>query len=156
MNDIKPIRDILPDLERMITAGRRRPYVATMMPVLRIANGKCCIAECGISYTHQDLIKCQFNRPDAWAMCDLADGGHLMRFDCRWLDFSDAPFDRKYVGVLSLPDNVGELLQEFDAVRESIIRTGVIPKKQYALYLNKVIESTPVDLRKFITDLSEA
>ena len=156
MEDIKPIRDILPDLERMITAGRRRPYVATMMPVLRIANGKCCIAECGISYTHQDLIKCQFNRPDTWALCDFTDGSHLMRFDCQWLDFSNAPFDRKYIGVLSLPDNVDELLQEFDAVRESIIRTGVIPKEQYALYIDKLVASTPVDLRQFIIDLSKA
>lgn len=138
--------------------GQKTPH-STSQPVLRLHDGKLCIAAFVFFYSREQFKSFKVNRPSMWVVCDLNTGEIIGRYNCSEREFSDGDYQRFYdvsqKNVLpATKDNLDFAYVVMDLIRYEYAVTGAVNKEIYKTYLDLIYDMTPQDYRVFYRDLS--
>lgn len=128
-------------------------------PVICEEDGKYYIAYFGFTYSKENLLSKNHNRPSRWILVDIETGELVKSYLCKDNDFSKQPSDVLY--SLDDPDvrkpdaaYFKSMDYFFDIVRASIISGNPIDMANYKAYLSRLYLITPVRYRIFYKELS--
>ena len=152
------IKTVVRNMNMKALGGAKIPH-AVSNPVLRMEDGKLCIASFIYVFGRQNLQTNQMPRPIHWILADAASGEVLREYNCREKDFSDAGFDQLY--DLNDPnvirpgrEDFAEIYRLFDTVRDKYLADGSWDGETYRQYLDRILEITPNSYRQFYLSLS--
>lgn len=141
-----------------VIGGVKIPHKVSL-PVIYKKNKKYYLAVFVFFYNKKDIDAYAANRPSLWALADINTGEVIHQYETSSVEFSDAPYDQKYSMAKSGKNNNAfelqlELFTLLDKIIESINNTGAPDMTLYNIYLNMVIDFTPVGYQRFCSDLS--
>lgn len=146
-------------MEKDLIGNKQIPH-STSRPVIRMQDGVLYLAIFAFSYKKSQIENGMAERPWIWALADLQTGKLKFKYLCAEKDFSRAsPLTLYSVSndmvALRSPaywKGVDDLL---DMIRAAYLRTGKLPKDTYAQYMDRVLQTTPIEYRRFYLELSK-
>lgn len=153
-----PSKQCYVNFQKRVLGGIKIPH-STSQPVIYQENGRYYLAFFVFYYSRDDINLGVINRPTLWAIADLETGKIIEERETKNNDFSNARYDMKYnVRADKQYDTSRKYYDEafaiLDSVRYELIKTGMINKEEYKLYLDKIIANIPQEYQRFYKDLS--
>lgn len=153
-----PAMEVYQRLRPLALGGRKIPH-GVSNPVLRVRNGKLCLAFFVYTYNRADLQKGEISRPVSWMTADLTDGRLLEEIPCGEEDFSSAPpqerFSTENPSGMPPADFFPRVYALLDAVRQTYLDTGALPQADYGQYLSEILQAVPPAYHRFYRELSK-
>ena len=138
--------------------GQKAPH-SVSQPVLRVHNGKLCLAAFLFFYNKEQLQSATVNRPTMWVVSDLKTGEILQRYFCSDNEFSDNDYQKLYSISTENITPVSKFYWDsayalMDLIRTEYINDATLNKKLYKEYLERIFYTTPEEYRTFYKDLN--
>lgn len=155
---MESIKTVVQKLNAKALGGAKIPH-GISNPVLRKSEGRVFISAFVYIYGRENLQNNKMPRPVHWMLADIETGDLVKDWDCRENDFSRASFDEVYDlndPLVKKPTRADfeEIYSLIDSVREKYVTQGVFDEKMYAEYLDRILEVTPSNYRRFYRELS--
>ena len=149
--------EIYQSIRPLALEGRKVPY-GLSNPVLCKRETGLCLAFFVYTYSREDLQKGLLKRPDLWITADLENGQLLERIPCSREDFSDASREERYSTENPQGQKDGAFFTRtyglLDAVRQTYLKTGQLPREDYETYLEQILQAVPPAYHRFYRELS--
>lgn len=155
---ILPSDQVFTAIQRNALQGIKIPH-STSVPVLRMQDGTLYLASFLVAYSREQLKNSRVERPGLWVLANLETGEIVSRFSCPAQEFSQAPYDTLYnISAEGLRKVSAEYWKDvhglMDLIRAAYLHDGRLPAELYALYLDRILQTTPQDYRIFYEELS--
>ena len=156
--DFAKTADINSYIQREVLRGAKIPH-STSQPVIRLEEGKYCLAAFVFFYSREDIRQGEADRPQFWVTADVCTGEITGENSCREKEFSDASYQIKYsIRADGAYDTSREYYENafaiLDEVRETLIETGELDREKYDRYLDKITANIPREYQRFYFELS--
>ena len=156
--DFSSTSDIVSLVGQTALEGDKVPH-RTSQPVLRMHNGKLCLATFVFFFNKQHLDTQRIPRPSMWVVSDLKSGVITQRYDCKDNEFSFGGYDRLYdiaSGGEAKADRqyLTDMYALMDTIRETYLRDGELRDDLYQEYLSRLCRTIPKEYQVFYNDLS--
>lgn len=156
--DFSSTSDIVSLVGQTALEGDKVPH-RTSQPVLRMHNGKLCLATFVFFFNKQHLDTQRIPRPSMWVVSDLKSGVITQRYDCKDNEFSFGGYDRLYDlassgEVKADRQYLADMYALMDTIREMYLSDGQLRTDLYQEYMNRLYRTIPAEYQVFYNDLS--
>ncbi|MBM6737829.1 hypothetical protein [Faecalicatena fissicatena] len=156
--DFVKTADVNSYIQREALGGIKIPH-STSQPVIRLEDGKYCLAAFVFFYSREDIRLGEAARPQFWVAADICTGELTGENSCKEKEFSDASYRKKYsIRADGVYDTSREYYEKafalLDEVRETLIDTGTLERQKYDRYLAKITANIPREYQRFYFELS--
>ena len=152
-----PTLNVISKNNAQMLAMVKAPH-SVSLPVIRKSDDGYQLASFVFTDNAKDLKKGYVERPTRWFTCDMTTGNRIETFFTKVNEFSDAPYNMKYLFIGQEITNSKEYYRTtcelLDEVRQELIETGELNKDKYDQYLQMVLRNTPISYQRFFKELS--
>lgn len=157
LNDFRSASEVVSLIGQYALTGDKVPHRISQ-PVLRMHNGKPCIATFVFFFNYQHLQTARVPRPSMWIVSDLQTGELIKRYECKENEFSFRSYEKLYDlapggEVQATKQYMTELYALLDEVRNELMQ-GQWNAKKYQTYLSRLCKTIPPEYQVFYKDLS--
>lgn len=151
-------KEVAASIRENALGGQKMPH-GTSLPVLRLHDGKLCLASFIFFYNKEQIQSGMVKRPTMWVIGDLKTGDILYRYWCPDNEFSDGEYKRFYNVAIENALSVSNFYWNsayvlMDLIRVEYISYGTLNKNLYKKYLDRIYCTVPVEYQIFYKDLS--
>lgn len=159
MSNLKPIRKIIDELNRLVVGGAKVLHGMSHPVIRKTADKHYAIAIFVLTYSKTDLDNELLPRPSKWILADVTTGEVIQENLCSALDFSEQSFEKMYSSKIlhespitrAYYDNMYNI---FDTIRTVLFDTGSLDPKLYQEYMELLLKIIPQEYQIFYTELS--
>lgn len=151
-------KEVAATIRENALGGQKTPH-GTSQPVLRLHDGKLCLASFVFFYNKEQLQSAMVKRPTMWVVGDLKTGEIFQRYLCSDNEFSDSEHQKFYNISTKNILLVSKLYWDstyvlMDLIRDEYTSYGTLNKRLYKEYLERIYCTVPEEYRIFYKDLS--